>query len=85
MDLNSDFLLLFNHDLTDALNINATVGYNFYDTEGRTRGADGTTLGASDFYHISNATDVTAFENIGEKRIHGVFGDIKLSYDNFCS
>jgi len=82
-DLNSDFLLLFNHDITQDLNLNATVGYNFFDTRGITRGADGTTLGASDFYHISNATDVTAFENIGEKRIHGVFGDVKLSYNNF--
>ncbi len=83
MDLNSDFLLLFNYDFSQALNLSATVGHNFYQTSGVTRTATGTTLGATDFYHISNATDIQAFEGIGEKMIHGAFVDAKIGYNNY--
>jgi TonB-linked SusC/RagA family outer membrane protein len=82
-DLNSDLLFLFNTDITQDLSFNATVGHNYYSTQGITRGATGTEMGAPEWYNLANTTNVTAYENIGEKKIHGVFGDFKFAYANF--
>ena len=82
-DINSDLLLLINRDITPKLNLNATIGHNFFDSRGWGRGATGTTLGAPQFYHISNASNITAVESIYRKQIMGVFADLKFSWENY--
>jgi len=81
-DLNSDFLLIFNKDF-GKVGVNAVVGHNWFSGYGNSRSATGNTLGAPDFYHISNATDIQATEGISRKEIYGVYADIKLSWDNW--
>ncbi len=81
-DINSDFLLMFNKDF-GKVGLNAVLGHNWYSTQGISRSATGNKLGAPDFYHISNATDVQASEGIGRKQIFGVYADVKLSWDNW--
>ncbi len=82
-DVNSDFLLMINSDLGDKFNLNAVFGHNFYSTKWINKWSDGKSFGVPGFFHISNAADVQAGEGISQKQIFGVFGDIKLSYDNF--
>jgi TonB-linked SusC/RagA family outer membrane protein len=82
-DLNSDLLFLFNHDFSEKLGLNATLGWNFFDTRYHRRWSQGDQMSVPKFYHISNTASVQAGEVIGEKQISGVFADVKLSWDNY--
>lgn len=82
-DINSDFLLLINKDLSEKFNLNAVLGHNFFSTRYVAYNTTGDQFGAPGFYHISNATTILANEFVGEKDIYGVFADVKLGYDNF--
>ena len=82
-DLNSDFLLLIDRDLSDSWNLGATLGHNYFTTEVVSQSAVGNTLASPDFYHISNATDVQAFEGISRRNLMGVFADVSLAYNNY--
>jgi TonB-linked SusC/RagA family outer membrane protein len=81
-DLNQDLLFLFNTEFAQDFNLNATLGGNMWDTRYNSRTTTGTTLGAAGFYHISNATNITSGEFIGDKRIYGVFADVRLGWRN---
>ena len=81
--INSDILLLFNYDINQKFKFNATLGHNYFYDQGTYRGAYGSSLGAVNFYHISNATNVLAYEIINNKKIHGIFADVLFSWDNF--
>lgn len=82
-DLNSDLLLQINKNITEDLSFNATFGHNYFATKVVTKSVNGVTLATPDFYHISNATDVTAAEGIGQKEIVGLLGTINLGYKDF--
>ena len=81
--INSDLLFLINFDITRNLKLNATLGYNYFSDNRNYRGSYGSSLGAEGFYHISNATDIWAYEIIEEKKIQGLFADVLLSLDNY--
>lgn len=82
-DLNSDFLIQFNKNFGSKVNVNATVGHNYYDTRVVTQSTNGATLSSPGFYHISNASTIQGGEGIGQRRLVGVFGTANFSYDNF--
>jgi len=82
-DLNSDLVLSMNKGISDDLSFNAAVGYNVFDREFRRQGSNGTTLSASNFYHISNATDIVTYETINRKRLYGLFGTLDLNYGDY--
>lgn len=82
-DLNSDFLLLIDKDISESINFGATIGHNYFSTEEITQSAVGNTLASPDFYHISNATDVQAFETINARKLIGAFADVSLAYENY--
>ncbi|MGK7392709.1 MAG: SusC/RagA family TonB-linked outer membrane protein [Candidatus Cyclobacteriaceae bacterium M2_1C_046] len=77
---NSDLLLLINRDLSDEVDLNVTLGHNYFKTYSRTRSTVGTELAAPDFYHISNASNINASEGIGRRELYGVFADIKVGW-----
>ncbi|MEM7107546.1 MAG: SusC/RagA family TonB-linked outer membrane protein [Bacteroidota bacterium] len=81
-DINSDLLLLISKDINEDLNISATLGHNYYSSERTINTATGNTLGAQGFYHISNATDIQATQNILERELYGVFGEFRFDYKN---
>ena len=82
-DVNMDLILGYNKDLADNLKLSGVVGYNLYDTRSTDRLTTGTTLAVPDFYHISNATDLTSAEFIGQKRIHGAYATADLAFNEF--
>lgn len=82
-DLNSDLLLNYNKNLTSDVSLAVTLGHNYFDSKFVQQGTDGTTLAASDFYHISNATDLIAYENFGGKRLHGALGTIDVGFKDY--
>ena len=81
--INSDLLFLLNFEITRKLNLNATIGHNYFFDQRNFRGTYGSSLGKEGFFHISNATDIWAYEIIQEKKIQGIFADVLLSLDNY--
>lgn len=82
-DINSDLLLQINKNISEDLSFNATFGHNYYSTKYTIKSVTGNNLAVPDFYHISNATDLVAGEEIGQKEIVGVLGTINLGYKDY--
>lgn len=72
-DLNSDLTLNYNTYLNDDVSLNVLAGYNVFQTRYNNQETIGTTNSIPQFYHISNTTDLQAFEFIERRRIHGVY------------
>jgi len=83
-DINSDLLLTFNNKLSDDFSLSATGGFNVFDTKYVNQEVIGSTLSASNFYHISNATDLVAGEAISGRRLYGLFVTTDLNYADFA-
>jgi TonB-linked SusC/RagA family outer membrane protein len=80
--VNHDALLLYNKDFGGDINLNGTVGFNYWKNEGVTKTATGTTLAAPNYYNIANATDIVASEGIGRRELAGVFGTVNFGWKN---
>lgn len=83
-DLNSDLILGFNKAVGQKFNVGAVVGYNVFESKYTQQSTTGNTLSAPNFYHISNAADITTGEAISQKRIHGVYTTIDLAFDEWA-
>jgi TonB-linked SusC/RagA family outer membrane protein len=82
-DINSDLLLTLRKDISETLGFSATIGGNSFSTDFFSHGTEGTTLSAPNFYHISNATDLTAYEGVGRKKLYGVYGTFDFNYSDY--
>lgn len=79
--VNHDALLLYNADVAGGdINLNGTVGYNYYKTRIVEKRTDGSTLAAPNYYNIANATNIVAEENINNRELVGVFGTINFGW-----
>lgn len=83
-DINSDLFVNYDNYITDDISITATVGLNNYDHRYISQQTIGTTLSAPNFYHISNATDLQAFETILTKRLSGLYATADVGYKDFA-
>jgi len=83
-DLNSDLLLTLSPQISEKFSVSVTLGQNVFDSRSATQFSDGTTLSVTDFYHISNAADITTGETIGRKRIIAAFGTADFNYGDFA-
>jgi len=83
-DLNSDFIIGLNKQVSDEFSISAIAGYNVFDSKYTRQETFGTGLSAPGFYHISNASDITTDEIINQKRIHGVYSTIDFAYNDWA-
>lgn len=82
-NLNSDLLLTINKNISSDLGFSGVVGYNYFDYKFVRQGTNGTSLSAPNFYHISNASNLLAYETINRKRLYGVFGAFDFNYADF--
>lgn len=82
-DINGDLFLTYNTNLSDNFTFSGTAGTNLYDHRYIAQGTYGTGLSAPNFYHISNASDLTAAEAYATKRLYGVYSTLDFGYDNF--
>lgn len=83
-EIESTFVVTFNYDLTDDLNMNFLVGNNVNQISSHRVGYTGTNLIADDIFTINNTANVVSDYDLTErKRIVGVFGDLGLSYKKY--
>ncbi len=81
-NFNSDLLLNFQKDISDNLNIKATIGGNMYSTYSKYLTADATGLEIPGFDQLSNSAVNTVASGIYNHRTMAVFADVHIAYMN---
>ncbi len=81
-DITSTLNLTFSERLTDKLQADLTIGNDIFDRSYNRIFAYGQDLTIPNFYHLSNARQISNSQVIRERRLVGVYGDLKLDYDN---
>ncbi len=82
--LNSNFLLTYQKNITDDFSVNALLGNSVEELDIRTTYTKGTGFQAPGIYSIGNVLkeDQSISELITRKRVVGVFGELKLGWQN---
>jgi outer membrane receptor protein involved in Fe transport len=81
-EFNSDFLVNINKKINDDFTFMGILGHNMYQTQWQRLFVQGNTLTVPDFFQLSNAASVQAFETQSKKRTAAIYGDLGVSYRN---
>ncbi len=79
-DINADIYGTINKSLSDNFSLNAVLGWNFYEKNVSNRRVDGQGLASRGFFNIASASAISAVERPLQKKLYGLYGDIRLSY-----
>lgn len=82
-DLNSTFNLMFTGDLTEDLSADLTLGNDIFDRETSQINAEGSDFVTPNFYNVSNTRDISNSQNLSQRRLIGVYGDLMLNYSDY--
>ncbi len=83
-ELNADFILSSNNDLTEDLHLNGILGYNVNERYSKDNYAYITGLSIPGYYNLSNSKDpATAITAESLRRLYGVYGQAELSYKDY--
>ncbi len=82
-DITSTLNLTFSRDITRKLHANLTLGNNVFDRDYNRVFAYGENLTIPNFYHLSNARNISNSQFISRRRLIAVYGDLQLNYDDF--
>lgn len=82
--IDANFIASYNYAINSDFNVNALVGYNFNQRQGRDFTAAVTETSIPGFDNISNgAVNATVTELSFKRRLMGVYGQVDLSFRNF--
>jgi len=82
-ELNSDFFLTANTNITDNITFNAIVGHNMNQRDGRSQGAEVIGLDIPKFYNLANSSATpSVFGDISLRRLVGVYGSADFGYND---
>ena len=82
LEVNADMFATFKPELAGRFGVNFTVGLNLNSRRDDDLFSRGRNLAIPGFYNLSNASDLYNSQELIEKRIAGIFGDLTLSFDN---
>ncbi len=83
-ELNSDFILSTNNDITEDLNITGLVGYNVNERYFKDNLAFVNDLDIPGYYNLANSSNSPiAQTSTSLRRLHGVYAQVGLSYRDF--
>ncbi len=83
-ELNGDFILSTNNDLTEDIHLNSLVGANVNERRFKNITASVTNLSLPDFFDLSNTTNpVEANTTVSERRLLGVYAQTEFSYRDY--
>ncbi len=83
-ELNIDYLLNYQKDITESININVLGGFNVNQRNMKELYSFVSSLDIPGFYNIANSADApttTTYEQ--KRRIYGVFGQVDFAYKNW--
>jgi len=81
-DINSDFLVGINKDLSDKFSLNATIGHNYFNKDVHINRIDGQGLASPGFFNIASATAVNVSEGVTRRELFGLYGTVTLNYNS---
>lgn len=83
-ELNSDFMLSTNNDLTTDIHLDGLVGYNVNERYDKSTYSYVTNLSIPGFYNLSNSSDpVTSSTTENLRRLYGVYGQAQFSFRDY--
>ena len=80
-DLTSNLALNINTDLTEEVGMSLRVGNDVFDRSSNVVRAYGSGFVVPEFNHFSNATNVSIYQRLSERRLIGVYGDLNLDWN----
>lgn len=81
--LNSNFYAEFNSQITDKFNATLRVGQEVFQEERNSLQNTGTEFDIPQFFQFSNTRQLATIQNLRERRLIGVYGDLLLNYGDF--
>lgn len=82
-DINSTLNITFQTDVTDKINTRLRIGNDIFDRDFNNVVSTGNDFVTPLFYHLSNVRNISVGQNIRQRRLVGVYGDLLIDYDNF--
>ncbi|MEX0648737.1 MAG: SusC/RagA family TonB-linked outer membrane protein [Balneolaceae bacterium] len=82
-DINSTLNLTFQRDITERINTRLRVGNDIFDRDFNNVISSGNDFVTPLFYHLSNVRNISLNQQIRQRRLVGVYGDLLIDYDNF--
>src|SRR5690625_2945586 len=79
-EINSDLTLGAVRSLTEVISLDLLVGNNISVRDYSSEETFGTNLSVPDFFHISNATSITANQDIEQRRLLSLYGQATIDY-----
>lgn len=81
--INSNFSVNFNRDVTEDLNVNLLLGNEVYDIRSRRTFSIGNGIPIGGFRNIASTTSQLANEVINRRRVAGFYGSLEMGYKNY--
>ncbi|MBK8965618.1 MAG: SusC/RagA family TonB-linked outer membrane protein [Saprospiraceae bacterium] len=82
LEVNTDMFATFKPVLSGPFGVSLMTGLNLNTRRDDDLFSRGRNLAIPNFYHLSNASDLYNSQDLEEKRIAGIFGELSLSYAN---
>ncbi len=82
-DLNSTLNVTLNHTFNEKLEATLRLGNDVFDRSRNSLFSNGSEFIIPEFYNLSNTRNLTTGQDIRQRRLIGVYGDLQLNYDNF--
>ncbi len=79
----ADLIMTYTKSLTDKLNLNASLGHNFFITQFDDLFARGRIMSIPNFYNLSNTSDLYSSNYSETLKTFAFFGNLELDYDRW--
>lgn len=81
-DLNSDFILTMNKNITEDLNITAIAGHNGFSSASEKLYSQGDGMITRSFYSLANTNSLISYNAASKLQRYGIYGDVTVAYKN---
>jgi hypothetical protein len=82
-DINSTLNITLQTDLSEKINTRLRVGNDIFDRDFNNVVSTGNDFVTPLFYHLSNVRNISLNQNIRQRRLVGVYGDLMVNYDDY--
>lgn len=82
-DFNSTFNVTLDHNITESLSAELTLGNDIFDRQSNSITATGNDFVTPRFYNLSNTREISTSQYKSKRRLIGVYGDLMLNYNDY--
>ncbi len=82
-DINSTLNMTFQKEVTGKISTRLRIGNDIFDRSFNNVVSTGNDFVTPQFYHLSNVRDISLSQNLRQRRLIGVYGDLLIDYDDY--